>query len=376
MMPAHISLRGLGRVASILALIACCALFPVAAASARQPLISSSEPPAPATRVSRVDGVSITVSDLDRSVRFFSELLDFREISRQERSGEDFERLTGLFGAHARSAVLALGSERIELVEYRTPAGRPVPPDARSNDRSFQHIAIVVSDMERAFERIRASSARFSSTLPQTLPSWNSAAGGIKAFYFKDPDNHALELIWFPPGKGDPRWQSHADRLFLGIDHTAIAVADTSRSLRFYRDLLGLSVAGESENYGVEQEHLNAVFGAHLRITGLRAPDAGIGIEFLEYIAPATGRDAPLDTTPADLWHWHILLRTQSPINDRALVAARVPFLSAGPRGPGDARTSLLILDPDRHAVLLSGPSDTTPHALREPAPMQVPHSR
>jgi len=53
----------------------------------------------------------------------------------------------------------------------------------------------------------------------------------------------------------------------------------------FYRDALGLHVTGESENYGVEQEHLNQVFGARLHITGLRA-ERGPGIEFLEYIAP------------------------------------------------------------------------------------------
>ena len=78
-------------------------------------------------------------------------------------------------------------------------------------------------------------------------------AGGIRAFYFKDPDGHPLEILWFPEGKGDPKWQQPSDRLFLGIDHTAIVVSDTAQSLRCYRDTLGLRVAGESENYGPEQ---------------------------------------------------------------------------------------------------------------------------
>src|SRR6185312_9204229 len=81
-------------------------------------------------------------------------------------------------------------------------------------------------------------------------------------------------------------------KLFLGIDHTAIVVSDTDKSLAFYRDLLGLRVAGESENYGIEQEHLNQVFGARLNITALRA-EQGPGIEFLEYITPAGGRPLP-----------------------------------------------------------------------------------
>ena len=68
------------------------------------------------------------------------------------------------------------------------------------------------------------------------------------------------------------------EKLFLGIDHTAIVVGNTEASLKFYRDALGLQIAGTSENYGTEQEHLNNVFGARLRITSLRAGSGGPGI--------------------------------------------------------------------------------------------------
>ena len=101
-------------------------------------------------------------------------------------------------------------------------------------------------------------------------------------------------------GKGDARWHKKADRLFLGIDHTAIVVADTEASLAFYRDRLGLKVAGESENHGTEQEHLSNVFGARLRITTLRATK-GPGIELLEYLTPRDGRPTPPDSRANDL---------------------------------------------------------------------------
>ena len=103
------------------------------------------------------------------------------------------------------------------------------------------------------------------------LPAWNKNAAGIRAFYFKDPDGDVLEILQFPPDKGNPKWHRPTDKLFLGIDHTAIVVGDTDTSLHFYRDRLGLEVVGESENYGTEQEHLNNVFGARLRITSLHA---------------------------------------------------------------------------------------------------------
>jgi hypothetical protein len=97
-------------------------------------------------------------------------------------------------------------------------------------------------------------------------------AGGISAFYFRDPDRHFLEIISFPPGKRSAKWHVPSKDLFLGVDHTVFVVDDTRASLRFYRDTLGMRVAADSENYDVEQEHLSNVFGARLRITALRAP--------------------------------------------------------------------------------------------------------
>jgi hypothetical protein len=88
--------------------------------------------------------------------------------------------------------------------------------------------------MTKAFENLRALKVQFVSTSPQRLPDWNRAAGGIEAFYFRDPDQHNLEVIYFPPGKGNPRWQERTDKLFLGLDHTAIAVSNTEAS---HRDL-------------------------------------------------------------------------------------------------------------------------------------------
>jgi catechol 2,3-dioxygenase-like lactoylglutathione lyase family enzyme len=180
---------------------------------------------------------------------------------------------------------MQLGNEFIELTQYLTPRGRPIPIDSRSNDLWFQHIAIVASDMSKAFKRLRALKVEFVSTDPKRLADWNSAVAGIEAFYFRDPDQHNLEVIYFPPGKGNPRCQERTDKLFLGLDHTAIAVSNTEASLHFYHDLLGFRKAGESETYGTEQEHLNQVFGAHLRITGMLT-ESGLGIEFLEYLAP------------------------------------------------------------------------------------------
>ncbi|MEW6683358.1 MAG: VOC family protein [Nitrospirota bacterium] len=310
--------------------------------------------------VESVAAVGMTVAEMDRSIAFYSDVLSFEKISDVEVTGEAYERLQGVFGLRMRVVRMKLGDESIELTEYLAPKGRPIPADSRSNDRWFQHVAIIVSDMDRAYRRLREHRIQHASSGPQRLPDWNKNAGGIQAFYFKDPDGHHLEILHFPAGKGDPKWHRPSEKLFLGIDHTAIVVADTERSLAFYRDALGMRVVGESENYGTEQEHLNNVFGARLRITALRAA-TGPGIEFLEYLAPRDGRPIPADARANDLAHWQIQIATR----DADAAAGRLrggksAFVSPGVVTVSDGAVGfskgVLVRDPDGHAVVLVQP--------------------
>src|SRR3569832_2141978 len=100
------------------------------------------------TSATGVESVGMTVSDLDRSVDFYTKALTFEKVSESEADGDAYEHLNGLFGLHIRQARLRLGDEFLELTEYLAPQGRPMPADARSNDRWFQHVAIIVSDMD------------------------------------------------------------------------------------------------------------------------------------------------------------------------------------------------------------------------------------
>jgi catechol 2,3-dioxygenase-like lactoylglutathione lyase family enzyme len=315
--------------------------------------------PARAARVEEVGCIGNTVSDLDRARDFYVRVLGFRADGEREESGPELERRTGVFASRTRTARLVLGSECLELTEYLAQKGRPVPVDARSNDRDFQHVAIVVSDMERAYARLREARVEHASSGPQELPAWNPDAGGIKAFYFRDPDRHVLEVIWFPPGKGAARWHPGGKNppLILGIDHTAVVVSNTEASLGFYRDRLGLPEAGHSENHGPEQERLNGVFGARLRITQVRAPK-GPGIELLEYLAPRDGRPYPTDERGSDVFHWHIrLVSAEGPALVSALRTAHASFVTLpGSGAPSSTVLPLRVRDPDGHVLQLESP--------------------
>ena len=136
------------------------------------------------------------------------------------------------------------------------------------------------------------------------------------------------------------------------VDAIGMTVSDMDRSVDFYasllgyRDRLGFRVAGGSENSGPEQERLNAVRGAHLRITSLRAVD-GRGIEFLEYLTPRTGRPFPAGERANDLVHW----QTRLVARDGAALGSLGPHPVAIPGHELGFAHGITVRDPDGHSL-------------------------
>ncbi len=202
---------------------------------------------------------------------------------------------------------MKLGEQTLELISHISPPdGWPIPVPSRSNDLWFEHTAIVVSDMDKAFG---SSAPRRTANRPsrrqfrrRTCPPPGSGD------QFRDPDNHDLELLYFPEGKGNPHWHKPTSRSSLGLDHTAITVSNTEQSLKFYRDLLGLKISGGSLNTGITQERLDGVFNARVRVTAVAPETAPPHVEFLQYEThPAAGR-CRSTPPPVDLWHWQTSL--------------------------------------------------------------------
>lgn len=263
-----------------------------------------------ASSQTKVNGVNINVTDLKRSIDFYTKVLTFNVVAIEEHAGENYETLKNKFGIRYKVAKLQLGDEFIYLTDYLTAGGNPIPHGLKSNDLSFQHIAIVVSNMSKAYEKLRNENVTFVSTHPQTLPSYIKPAAGITAFYFQDPDKHTLELIHFPSDKGKAKWQKQTKNLFLGIDHTAIGVSRTRESIDFYK-ILNVDSVGQSINFGNEQAHLNNVKNAKLKITGCTGIE-GFGIEFLEYLEPKSIQLQPLAIQADDIIRWETILEVDN----------------------------------------------------------------
>ena len=300
----------------------------------------------------------MTTPDLGRAVAFYAGALGFAVEREFELGGEDFARCNGIRGAAARGSTLRLGDERIELVQFAG-GGAPYPADSASPDLWFQHVAIVVSDMGAAHAHLSKHGVGWtpiSEGGPQQLPP---SSGGVTALKFRDPDGHPVELLCFPPGGGPTKWRGAAGSAtpFLGIDHSAIAVADTARSAAFYTDLLGLSVGSRSVNRGVEQERLDAAFNAVVEVTPLLMPDENSPhVELLCYRVPPTGRPIPVTARPHDVAATVLLIETAdlAAMVDRAM-GEGVRFVSPGLQTDTDGRASAMLHDPDGHLLLLRG---------------------
>jgi catechol 2,3-dioxygenase-like lactoylglutathione lyase family enzyme len=277
-------------------------------------------------RIERLARIGLITPDAGRLCRFYERVLGFSRLGASDRFVSDV-------GAHG--ITLGLGREAIELLQFDHP-GRRYPDDIASSDLRFQHFAIVVSDMALAYRRLCADDSwtAISTDGPQRLPP---SSGGVDAFKFRDLDGHPLELLAFPTEKTPACWQQPPnDELFLGIDHSAIGVADSRRSITFYH-ALGLSLAARSHNAGGAQQRLDDVNRPQVEVTALAPPRATPHVELLCY------RSVTHERTPG--------LR----YNDVA--ATRLIFETR--EGPSEN-----LVDPDgHHLVIVSAANAASSHA-------------
>jgi catechol 2,3-dioxygenase-like lactoylglutathione lyase family enzyme len=307
--------------------------------------------------VIRIGRISFTTAAADRLASFYRQAFGFEAMATEHHEGESFARLTGVAGAQGSALPLRLGEQTIELLAF-TRHGALYPSDIACDDLRFQHIAIVVADMESAYSRLRACAGWTAITrpAPQRLPA---SSGGVTAFKFRDPEGHPLELIAFSPDNVPPRWRRapHRHGPCLGVDHSAIVVSDAASSVAFYQEVLGFSVVGGSLNCGREQEQLDAVPDAVVEVTALD-PEAENPphLELLCYRSPDRPRGALAALRSNDIAATRLTLEVDDlPALEQRLAAARARFISAGTVTLQDNRPALLARDPDGHALLLLG---------------------
>lgn len=144
-----------------------------------------------------IDHLNLVVSDLERSVRFYTELLGFRRTADVDLEGDWIGRIVGLEGVKARAVFIEGpgGGPRIELLHYTSPTGTARPENSRANTLGLRHLAFRVDDIGAMAARLRAAGVVLFSD-PVRVPSGvvKFAAGDKTLVYFLDPDGVILEL--------------------------------------------------------------------------------------------------------------------------------------------------------------------------------------
>lgn len=129
--------------------------------------------------------VGLTVTDLDRAVDFYRDILDLSVIAEFEVSGEAFATGVAIEGASARFAHLDGGSVRIELVEYEPATDEQSTPQL--NESGATHLGLEVEDMDSFYKQLPSTVETLSS--PQTTPT------GTRILFLRDPEENLIEIL-------------------------------------------------------------------------------------------------------------------------------------------------------------------------------------
>jgi catechol 2,3-dioxygenase-like lactoylglutathione lyase family enzyme len=154
-------------------------------------------------RILRLDHVSVTTGDLDRSVRFYAELLGLPLRGRGEIEGPDVSAIVGMPGVRMRWAEVDLGDGRIvELLEYVSPAGTPLAQTTA--DPGAAHFGFEVDDIDAVHALLVGHGVTVRSA-PVTLEDDDPAWRGVRVLYALDPDGFTVEFLQRPAADGPGR---------------------------------------------------------------------------------------------------------------------------------------------------------------------------
>jgi len=144
----------------------------------------------------RLTHIGICVADLERSIRFYRDLLGFAHLSELQVAGEPTSTLLQLDNVVLRAVYLERDGMRIELLHYGSPghegSGDPQP----MNRLGLTHLSLRVDNLSLLLAELRRSEVRILDTTRIDIPTFAAAA-----VFITDPDGTLIELVQAP---GDP----------------------------------------------------------------------------------------------------------------------------------------------------------------------------
>lgn len=148
--------------------------------------------------VNILDHVAVTVSDMDRSLAFYCDLLGLKEVERHRLEGETISKMAGkpdVIMEVVRLEAPETPGVLLDLQQYVVPAGKV--SDAQLGDVAHAHFCFGVPDVWAAYKDLSEKGVEFVSEPVSFDLEW----GIVYVVFFKDPDGFILELMQVPTEK-------------------------------------------------------------------------------------------------------------------------------------------------------------------------------
>lgn len=138
--------------------------------------------------IKAMNHVGVSVANLDRSIKFYCDVLGMEVVRERDFAGDQYEKILGLKCPKGKLALLQAGSMRIELFEFSHPSPKSGDSVRPVCDHGITHFCIEVSDIDQEYERLKSAGVYF-----HCEPI--DFSGMVKATYGRDPDGNVFELL-------------------------------------------------------------------------------------------------------------------------------------------------------------------------------------
>ena len=141
----------------------------------------------------KLDHIAVTVSDMERSLRFYQGLLGMEQVGAHDLEGDEISRMVNKPKVHLRVVRLVCPETpeiQIDLQQYLEPEGKM--SDSRLGDVANSHFCVEVEDVDEKRRELEAQDVRF---IGDTVYFDLEDAGKISVVFFEDPDGYVLELV-------------------------------------------------------------------------------------------------------------------------------------------------------------------------------------
>ena len=247
---------------------------------------------------SEINQVGITIRDVEENLALYRDTLNLKIESDFEASGSAWEKITGISGVNFRRITLQreeIDTGKIVLLKFLSPESQPFPIDRKPYDLGLYDFGFESSDIDKSYQLITEKGYKFDSTVQPVIVERNTVAREA-SIHAPDGVHVMLAQTLYKPSET----QEEGHIISSEMDHVVLVVRDYERSLRFYRDILGLKPIIETVLEGEPTDLITRVSHARLKVCLLAKEKVNAGkVEIIQYLSHK-GKPLPKDTTLSD----------------------------------------------------------------------------